>query len=66
MVERVLILFVVIGGTTISAWIVALRMRRRIRRALGRKATDAELTSISTWMKVKEEEERTAKYKPLE
>jgi hypothetical protein len=37
-------------------------MRRKIKRALGRKATEADLASIDTWIKVDEVEEK----KPLE
>jgi hypothetical protein len=33
-------------------------MRREIRKTLGRKATDADLTSIATWMEVREEENK--------
>ena len=51
-------LLLVLIATTVSGWITALQMRRRARKALGRKINDAELTSISTWMKVKEAEER--------
>jgi len=40
-------------------------MRRRIRRALGRKATKSDLTSIDTWMKVEEEEEKKDSDNPL-
>jgi len=47
--------------TTISGWITAYRMRRRARKALGRKILDGELTSINTWMEVEEAEKR----KPL-
>jgi len=36
-------------------------MRRRARKALGRKILDGELTSINTWMEVEEAEKR----KPL-
>jgi hypothetical protein len=36
-------------------------MQRRIRRALGKKTgSEMELTSLNTWMKVAEEEERSA------
>jgi hypothetical protein len=55
---KTLVLIVVIVVTTISAWITAIRMRRRVRRALGRETTEAELTSFGTWMKVKEAEEQ--------
>jgi hypothetical protein len=53
--------------TAITAWIIGIRMRRKIRRDLGRKATDTDLTSIDTWMKVDEVEEekrRTESLKP--
>jgi hypothetical protein len=43
---------VVIIISVVSAWITGVRMRRKIRQDLGRKATDADLTSIDTWMKV--------------
>jgi hypothetical protein len=33
-------------------------MRRKIRRNLGRKATDEDLTSIDTWMKVDKVEQQ--------
>ncbi len=55
---RLLTLIVVLTVTTVSAWITAYRMRRRIRKALGTKAKNAELTSINTWMKVEEAERR--------
>lgn len=44
----------------ISAWILRLRMRRKIRRVLGRKATDADLASIKTWIAVDERQGVTA------
>jgi len=49
---------VVIVFTTISAWIMGVRMRRRARRALGRDVSAGELTSISLWMNVEDEEHR--------
>jgi hypothetical protein len=55
---KVLLSILVIVVTTISGWIMASRMRRRVRRALGREATDNELTSFSLWIKVDEAEER--------
>ena len=45
--------------TAISTWILGVRMRRRIRKALGRSVNnEMELTSLNTWMKVEDEEER--------
>lgn len=51
--------------SVVSAWITGIRMRRKIRKDLGRKATDADLTSIATWMKVDEAEERKKRNSPL-
>ena len=51
----------VVVVTSVSAWILRVRMQRRIRRALGKKTgSEMELTSLNTWMKVAEEEERSA------
>jgi hypothetical protein len=47
------------------AWIEVIRMRLKIGRDLGRKATDADLISIETWMKVDEVEQRGKPIKPL-
>ena len=58
MVERILILAAVIVVTTVSAWITTIRMRRRMKRALGKTAKGAELTSIRTWIEVEEAEKR--------
>ena len=50
---------IVILFTVVSGWVISFKMRRRIRKSLGRKATGEDLTSIDTWMKVKEEEEKS-------
>ena len=50
------ILFMI--GSTISAWITAFKMKRKIRKTLGRPASDTELTSLNTWMQVEEKERR--------
>ena len=45
--------------TAISTWILGVRMRRRIKRALGRSVdNEMKLTSLNTWMKVEDAEER--------
>ena len=49
---------------TILAWIEGLWMRLKIKKDLGRKATQADLTSIDTWMKVDEAEQRKETDKP--
>jgi hypothetical protein len=49
----------------VSVWLTGIQMRWRIRKDLGRKATSADLTSIDTWMKVNEIEERNEQHKPL-
>ena len=62
-----LIALVIAGVTTISAWIIGIQMKRRIKKKdLGRKATEGDLTSIDTWMKVEEEKEKKGRVKPLE
>jgi hypothetical protein len=55
----------VIIYSSVSAWIIGIRMRRKIKRDLGRKATGADLTSIDTWMEVEAAEERNNEKKPL-
>lgn len=62
---RLLVALTVIAFTTISGWIVAFQMRRRLRRTLGRKVTDTELVSITTWMQVEDEEERNQQNRPI-
>jgi hypothetical protein len=56
---------VIIIISVVSAWITGIRMRRKIRKDLGRKATDADLTSIATWMEVDEVEKRKKGNTPL-
>lgn len=59
------IALIIAGVTAISTWIVGVQMKRKIRKDLGRKATDADLSSIDTWMKVDEVEEKKESTKPL-
>ena len=42
----------------IASWIEGLKMRREIRKTLGRKAADTDLSSVDTWMKVRDEEQK--------
>jgi hypothetical protein len=42
----------------VSGWVLATRMRRRIRKDLGRVGDDADLASLETWMKVDEAEQK--------
>jgi hypothetical protein len=56
---------VIIIIPVVSAWITGVRMRIKIRKDLGRKATEADLTSIDTWMKVDETEQRNKRNSPL-
>jgi len=51
--------------TIVSSWIIGLRMRRKIRKDLGRKATEEDLTSINTWMAVDEVEEKKKESDPF-
>ena len=54
--SRLIMVITILLVSTVSGWFTALQMRRRAKKALGRKIKDAELTSISTWMKVEEAE----------
>ena len=51
--------------STIDTWITTWVVRRRMRRALGRRVTDSELTSISAWMTAVDNEERTEQSRPI-
>ena len=55
-----------VAVNTVWAWITGLRMRLKIQKDLGRKATDADLTSIDTWMKIDEVESRNEARNPPE
>ncbi|MFL6387445.1 MAG: hypothetical protein ACJ71U_08155 [Terriglobales bacterium] len=50
---------------TVSGWIVSLRARRTMKKSLGRSATDLELASLTTWMKVEETEQREQESGPI-
>jgi hypothetical protein len=50
---------------TVSGWIVTLRARRRMKKSLGRKASDLELASLNTWMRVEETEQREEESGPI-
>lgn len=50
---------------TVWAWITGVRMRLKIKKDLGRKATEADLTSIDTWIKVDEVEQQNKRNGPL-
>ena len=45
--------------TAISAWILGIKMKRKIKRALGITVdNEVELTSLNTWMRVEDVEEQ--------
>jgi hypothetical protein len=50
---------------TVSGWIVTTRVRSRMKKSLGRKATDLELASLNTWMRVEEAEQRDKESSPI-
>ena len=54
-------LFLIAAGavSAISTWIEGIGLRRRIKRALGEKASDIELTSLNIWMRVEDAEEKS-------
>ena len=56
---KTLIALIVIAVTTITSWILGVRMRRRIKSTLGIEAkNEMELTSLKTWMDVENAEEK--------
>jgi hypothetical protein len=62
---RLITIALVVIVSAVSTWIVGVKMRRRIKRDLGRKATETDLTSIDTWMEVDEEEKQHERNLPL-
>ena len=60
-----LVLLGMMIAITISGWIITIRVRRRMRKALGKKASDLELASLKTWMQVEETEERKRQSSPI-
>jgi len=62
---RGLILILYVIGTTIGTWVATFLVRRRMRRALGRRVSDSELTSINAWMKAVDNEEQTEQSRPI-
>jgi hypothetical protein len=51
-----LFIFAGVIAATISGWIVTNKVQQRMKKTLGRNATDLELASIKTWMAVENEE----------
>jgi hypothetical protein len=61
---KLIISTVVIIFTLITSWILGLRMRQRIWRSLGVNVdSEAELTSLKTWMNVESIEEQNHGWK---
>jgi hypothetical protein len=60
-----LIEFAAVIALIVSGWIVTKRVRRRMKKSLGRKATDLELASLKTWMRVEEAEQREKESGPI-
>jgi len=57
--------FVAVIAVGVSAWIVTRQVQRRMRKSLGRSATELELASLKTWMKVEEAEQREKECGPV-
>ena len=58
----IFVIFMIVSG--VSTWIVTMRAQKRMKKTLGRKATDLELASLSTWMRVEELEQRAQEREP--
>jgi len=54
---RYLLLLAVVVGTSISAWILKIKLKKKMERGLGRKVNENELMSISSWMKVPDKDQ---------
>ena len=50
--------------TAITSAIIGYHMRREIKKSLGRKATDEDLSDVETWMEVRDAEGKAAAKKP--
>lgn len=50
---------------TVSGWMVTKKVRRRMQKSLGREASDLELASLKTWMKVEEREQQEKESGPI-
>jgi len=56
---KTLITLIVIFVSAVTSWVLGVRMRRRIKQTLGVDVkSDLELTSLNTWMRVENIEER--------
>ena len=55
----------VVIGAAVSGWIVTMQVQRRMKKSLGRNATDLELASLKTWMRVEEAEQREKESSPI-
>jgi hypothetical protein len=60
-----LIAFAAVIAVTVSGWIVTKQVRRRMKKSLGRDASDLELASLKTWMKVEEREQQEKESGPI-
>ena len=48
----------------VSGWIGTMRLRRRMKKALGRDVSETELTSLNAWMEIEERQEKSRGYTP--
>ena len=52
-------------AVTVSGLIVTVRVRRRMKRSLGRRASSLDLVSFKAWNRVEETEERNVESGPI-
>ena len=57
--------FAAVIALALSGWIVTMRVRRRMKKSLGRNATDLDLVSLNTWMRVDETEQKNRQSQPI-
>jgi hypothetical protein len=57
--------FGIVIGVTVSGWIVTRQVRRRMKKSLGRSASDLDLVSFRTWNEVEKIEQRNVESAPI-
>ena len=46
----------------VTSWIGTIRLKRRMKKSLGREVSETELTSLNAWIEIAEKEEKNRGY----
>jgi hypothetical protein len=49
--------FIAVIAAGVELWVVTRRVRKRMKKTMGRNPSDLEMASLNTWMKVEQEED---------